>query len=68
MSLTRLSSTLVIAEHDCTDVMPLTYNSICAAKQLGGDISVLVVGKDCSSVSRYTSSKYDTCMIMSSVS
>jgi hypothetical protein len=46
----RLASTLVIAEHDNKDVLPLTYNSISAAKQIGGDITVLLAGKDCSKV------------------
>ncbi|XP_003386426.1 PREDICTED: probable electron transfer flavoprotein subunit alpha, mitochondrial [Amphimedon queenslandica] len=48
----RLASSLVIAEHNGSDVVPLTYNSIGAAKQLGGDVTVLVAGKDCSNVSK----------------
>ena len=47
----------MIAEHNGSDVVPLTYNSIGAAKQLGGDVTVLVAGKDCSNVSYMCFSK-----------
>ena len=40
----------MIAEHNGSDVTPLTFNSIGAARQLGGDVTVLVAGKDCSKV------------------
>ncbi len=46
----RNASTLVIAEHDSNTVVPLTYNAIAAAKQIGGDVAVLLAGKDCSKV------------------
>ena len=41
---------MVIAEHDNNAVVPLTYNTISAAKQLGGDVTLLIAGKDCTKV------------------
>lgn len=41
-------SILVIAEHDNTSLKAATLNTIGAAKQLGGDIHVLVAGANCS--------------------
>jgi electron transfer flavoprotein alpha subunit len=38
---------LVIAEHNNTEIRPATLCAITAAKQIGGDIHVLVVGKGC---------------------
>ncbi|XP_056428921.1 electron transfer flavoprotein subunit alpha, mitochondrial [Hyla sarda] len=49
-ALRRLLSTLVIAEHDSQQVTPITLSAISAAKKLGGDVSCLVVGTDCSKV------------------
>ncbi|KAG9460572.1 hypothetical protein GDO78_020918 [Eleutherodactylus coqui] len=49
-SLRRLLSTLVIAEHDTQQVTPITLSAITAAKRLGGDVSCLVAGTDCSKV------------------
>jgi len=46
----RLQSTLVIAEHDNNQLTPITLNAITAAKQLGGEVSCLVAGSQCSSV------------------
>ena len=43
-------SVLVIAEHDNKDLAPATLNTLGAAKQIGGDIHVLVAGSDCSGV------------------
>src|SRR4051812_20679738 len=37
---------LVIAEHDNATVKPATLNTIAAAQAIGGDIDVLVAGKD----------------------
>lgn len=41
---------MVLAEHDGQKVNPITYSTISAAKQLGGDITALVCGPDCSQV------------------
>ena len=40
----------MIAEHNGESVVPLTYNAIAAARQLGGDITALVAGPDCGKV------------------
>lgn len=48
--LCRKASTLVLADHDCETVSPATYSTITAAKQLGGDVTALVCGPDCSKV------------------
>jgi len=40
----------VITEHDGDTVIPLTYNAITAAKQIGGEIAALVAGPDCTKV------------------
>ena len=47
----RNASTLVIAEHDNKAVGPITLSAITAAKTLGGDISALVAGTSCGTVS-----------------
>ncbi|XP_044139333.1 electron transfer flavoprotein subunit alpha, mitochondrial [Bufo gargarizans] len=49
-ALRRLLSTLVIAEHDTQQVTPITLSAISAAKKLGGDVTCLVAGTDCSQV------------------
>ncbi|KAG8440162.1 hypothetical protein GDO86_006096 [Hymenochirus boettgeri] len=49
-ALRRLLSTLVIAEHDTKQVTPITLNAISAAKRLGGDVSCLVAGTNCTQV------------------
>ncbi|XP_075064530.1 electron transfer flavoprotein subunit alpha, mitochondrial isoform X2 [Mixophyes fleayi] len=49
-ALHRLLSTLVIAEHDTQQVTPITLSAISAAKRIGGDVSCLVAGTDCSKV------------------
>jgi electron transfer flavoprotein alpha subunit len=38
---------LVIAEHDGTSLAPATLSVVTAATQIGGEISILVAGKDC---------------------
>jgi electron transfer flavoprotein alpha subunit len=43
-------SILVIAEHNNSDLSPVTANVVAAAKEIGGDISVLVAGKNSSAV------------------
>ncbi len=46
----RNASTLVVAEHNGESVTPITYNTLSAAKEIGGDITALLVGEDCSKV------------------
>ncbi len=41
-------SILVIAEHDNASLKTATLNTVAAAAEIGGDIDVLVAGKDCS--------------------
>ncbi|XP_042894980.1 electron transfer flavoprotein subunit alpha, mitochondrial isoform X2 [Parasteatoda tepidariorum] len=48
--LRRFKSTLVIAEHNDGKVIPITFNAITAAKQLGNEVTVLVAGAQTSSV------------------
>jgi len=45
--LTRLNSTLVIAEHDNAALTPVTLNAISAAKKIGGDVTCIVAGESC---------------------
>ncbi len=40
-------SILVLAEHDNSELKPATLNAVGAAKQIGGDIVVLVAGSGC---------------------
>uniref|UniRef100_U5EIM4 Electron transfer flavoprotein subunit alpha n=1 Tax=Corethrella appendiculata TaxID=1370023 RepID=U5EIM4_9DIPT len=41
---TRFQSTLVIAEHNNQNLLPITANAVGAAKKIGGDVTVLVAG------------------------
>ncbi|HEY9032280.1 MAG TPA: FAD-binding protein [Kangiella sp.] len=43
-------ATLIIAEHNNSELQPATFNTIAAAKHLDGDTVVLVAGHDCKSV------------------
>jgi electron transfer flavoprotein alpha subunit len=43
-------SILVIADHDNQNLKPSTLNTIAAAKQIGGDVVVLVAGQNCGGV------------------
>ena len=43
-------STLVIAEHDNSNLKPSTLNTLAAAKAVGASVHLLVVGKGCQSV------------------
>jgi len=43
-------SVLVIAEHDNAELKPATLNTVAAAKELGGEIHVLVAGEGCGAV------------------
>ena len=38
---------LVIAEHDQQSLKAATLNTVAAARQIGGEIHVLVAGSDC---------------------
>ena len=42
--------TLVIAEHDNAELKPATLSVVTAAKQLGSDVDILVVGSGCGPV------------------
>jgi electron transfer flavoprotein alpha subunit len=46
---------LVIAEHDNNELKGSTLNTVTAASEIGGDVSVLVVGSDSSSVAEQAS-------------
>ena len=43
-------SILVIAEHDNSNLKPATLNTVAAAKELNGDIHLLIAGNSCQSV------------------
>ena len=53
MNAQRNASSLVIAEHNGESVVPITYNTISAARELGGDVTALVAGPDCGKVWLY---------------
>jgi electron transfer flavoprotein alpha subunit len=40
-------TTLILAEHNNSEVNAATLNAVTAAQAIGGDITVLVAGKDC---------------------
>ncbi|CAK9797214.1 Electron transfer flavoprotein subunit alpha, mitochondrial [Anthophora plagiata] len=50
--LIRYESTLVIAEHNNESVLPITCNTLTAAKKIGGDVTVLVAGTKCDAVAQ----------------
>ena len=61
----RNASTLIIVEHDNQKLSPNTLHAITAAKELGGDISCLVAGTNCESVSeRYLAVLSDHAMLV----
>ena len=43
-------TTLLLAEHDNKSLKDATNKALTAAKALGGDVHVLVAGKDCKAV------------------
>ena len=43
-------SILVIAEHDNSNLKPATLNTVAAAKELNGEIHLLIAGNSCQSV------------------
>uniref|UniRef100_G3UMK1 Electron transfer flavoprotein subunit alpha n=1 Tax=Loxodonta africana TaxID=9785 RepID=G3UMK1_LOXAF len=51
-SLLRFQSTLVIVEHANDTLVPITLNTITAAKCLGGEVSCLVAGTKCDKVAQ----------------
>ncbi len=50
-----MANILVLAEHDNAALKPATLNTIAAAIKIGGDIHVLVAGKDAQAVAEATS-------------
>lgn len=48
-------SILVVAEHDNAQLKEATLNTLAAAKQIGGDIAVLVAGSGCAAVAEQAS-------------
>lgn len=50
VSCLRNSSTLVVAEHTNDALTPITLNTVTAATKVGGDVSCLVAGTNCSKV------------------
>ncbi|XP_071814399.1 electron transfer flavoprotein subunit alpha, mitochondrial-like [Apostichopus japonicus] len=50
ISCLRNSSTLVVAEHSNDALTPITLNTVTAAGKLGGDVTCLVAGTNCSKV------------------
>ncbi|XP_801964.3 electron transfer flavoprotein subunit alpha, mitochondrial [Strongylocentrotus purpuratus] len=48
--LQRHNSTLIVAEHNNENLVPITLNAISAAKKVGGEISCLVAGTQCAKV------------------
>lgn len=46
---------LILAEHDNQTIKPATHHTVTAAKALGGDIHVLVVGSDCAKAAEQAS-------------
>ena len=41
---------LLIAEHDNSKLNPATLNTVSAAQEIGGDVTILVAGENCASV------------------
>ncbi|XP_033630610.1 electron transfer flavoprotein subunit alpha, mitochondrial-like [Asterias rubens] len=46
----RHNSTLVIVEHNNESVIPITFNTLTAAAKVGGEVSCLIAGTNCSKV------------------
>lgn len=44
---------LILAEHDNQTIKPVTLNTVTAARQLNGDIDMMVVGANCNSVAEH---------------
>ncbi|MCG8546416.1 MAG: electron transfer flavoprotein subunit alpha/FixB family protein, partial [Alphaproteobacteria bacterium] len=43
-------TSLVVAEHENSELKGATFNTVAAAKALGGEVHVLVAGDDCDAV------------------
>lgn len=54
--MTILARILVVAEHDHQSLKAATLNTIGAARQIGGEIDVLVAGSDCAAAARQAAS------------
>jgi len=57
-------TTLLLAEHDNKSLKDATHKALAAAKQIGGDVHVLVAGKDCKAAAdtrRQTSTAWPRC-------
>ena len=48
-------TSLVIAEHDNASIKPATLNTVTAATQCGGDVHILVAGKDAEAAAKAAS-------------
>jgi len=48
-------TSLVLAEHDNAALKPATLTAVTAAQQIGGDIHILIAGKNCSAVAEAAS-------------
>jgi electron transfer flavoprotein alpha subunit len=53
--LKRLKSTLVLVEHNNEKLSPVTLNTVTAATKIGGEVSCLVLGSQCSKVAEEVS-------------
>lgn len=51
----RFASTLAIIEHSNGTILPSTFKTLTAAKQVGGDLTALVVGSEASSIASQVS-------------
>jgi len=52
----RLASCLVVSEHDQSVISPATLSTITAASKIGGEITLLITGKNLSNVTKHASS------------
>ena len=55
---------LILAEHDNQDINPLTLNSVTAAKELNGEINMLVSGHNCKLVASQASEISDISKVL----
>ena len=57
-------STLVVAEHDNTEMKPSTLNTVAAAQALGGEITILVAGYECETVGKQAAAIADVSRVL----